>query len=182
MKRTMPWSDEDSDSSDSHSESEGDDGVGKRKAGQGQPSKKTASQVVSGKRKSKVVDFEALKQYGYKGGPSVLSVPPPKEPEKESNWSWSTGREDNKEGANGGTKKGTEGEEESYEQRQKTRAALASGEQLEHVLTRNDKKNLSFSQKEKRKRELGQASRGKNYVEEEKRLLRESGVYSGFDT
>lgn len=44
MKRTMPWSDEDSDSSDSHSESEGDDGVSKRKAGQGQPSKKTASQ------------------------------------------------------------------------------------------------------------------------------------------
>jgi len=43
-------------------------------------------------------------------------------------------------------------------------------------------KNVSFSQKEKRKRELGQASRGKNYVEEEKRLLRESGVYSGFDT
>ncbi|PQP95994.1 UPF0690 protein C1orf52 homolog [Prunus yedoensis var. nudiflora] len=161
MKRTMPWSDEDSDSSDSHSESEGDDGVNKRKAGQGQPSKKTASQVISGKRKSKVVDFEALKQYGYKGGPSVLSVPPPKEPEKEPNWSWSTGREDNK---------------------RKTRAALASGEQLEHVLTRNDKKNLSFSQKEKRKRELGQASRGKNYVEEEKRLLRESGVYSGFDT
>ena len=40
---------------------------------------------------------------------------------------------------------------------------------------------LSFRQKEKRKRDAGQASRGKNYVEEEKRLLRDSGVYSGFD-
>ena len=40
---------------------------------------------------------------------------------------------------------------------------------------------LSFSQKEKRKRDLGQSSRGKNYVEEEKRLLRDQGVYSGFD-
>jgi hypothetical protein len=50
------------------------------------------------------------------------------------------------------------------------------------VHTSKEKKNMSFQQKEKRKRELGQASRGKNYVEEEKRLLRESGVYSGFDT
>lgn len=45
-----------------------------------------------------------------------------------------------------------------------------------------EQKALSFSQKEKRKRDLGQASRGKSYVEEEKRLLRDSGVYSGFDT
>jgi hypothetical protein len=29
---------------------------------------------------------------------------------------------------------------------------------------------------------MGQSSRGKNYVEEEKRLLRDQGVYSGFDT
>ena len=35
---------------------------------------------------------------------------------------------------------------------------------------------------EKRKRELGQAKRGKNYVEEEKRQARNLGVYSGFDT
>lgn len=56
------------------------------------------------------------------------------------------------------------------------------GEQLTNARTAKDKKNLSFSQKEKRKRDLGQASRGKNYVEEEKRLLRESGIYSSFDT
>ncbi|CAI5494882.1 unnamed protein product [Closterium sp. Naga37s-1] len=40
---------------------------------------------------------------------------------------------------------------------------------------------MSFSQREKRKRDAGQASRGKNYVEEEKRQLRDQGVYSGFD-
>ena len=41
---------------------------------------------------------------------------------------------------------------------------------------------LSFKQKEKRKRELGQAKGGKgNYVEEEKRIARQFGVYSGFD-
>jgi hypothetical protein len=34
---------------------------------------------------------------------------------------------------------------------------------------------------EKRKRDAGQASRGKNYVEEEKRQGRKLGMYSGFD-
>ena len=97
-------------------------------------------------------------------------MPPPKEDDKQD-WSWSTGKESRE----------TKETEESYEERQKTRAALASGEQLVSVETRKDRKNLSFSQKEKRKRELGQASRGKNYVEEEKRLLRENGIYSGFD-
>lgn len=126
----------------------------------------------SGKQKSAAIDFEALKRHGYKGGPSVLKVPPPKEGDvTEQDWSWSTGKE----------KRVDKEIEESYEQRQKTREALSLGEQLPAAQTRNEKKNLSFSQKEKRKRELGQASRGKNYVEEEKRLLRESGVYSGFD-
>jgi hypothetical protein len=44
-----------------------------------------------------------------------------------------------------------------------------------------ERRELSVAQKEKRKRDLGQASRGKNYVEEEKRALRNNGVYSGFD-
>lgn len=117
------------------------------------------------------MDFEALRQHGYKGGLSVLSVPAPKDDTK-PDWSWSTGKE----------RPETREVEESYEERQKTRAAIKDGEQLTNVQTLKEKKNLSFSQKEKRKRELGQASRGKNYVEEEKRLLRESGVYSGFDT
>ncbi|CAM8889429.1 unnamed protein product [Rhodiola kirilowii] len=71
--------------------------------------------------------------------------------------------------------------DESYKERQETRAKLADAEELAYVQTRKEK-NLSFSQKEKRKRDLGQASRGKNYVEEEKRMLRDSGVYSGFDS
>ena len=55
----------------------------------------------------------------------------------------------------------------------KTRAALENGEQLLTVQTREEKNNISFSQKEKRKREPGRASRGKGYVEKEKRMLRE---------
>eukprot|EP00696_Hemimastix_kukwesjijk_P015571 gnl/Hemi2/3792_TR1334_c0_g1_i1.p1 gnl/Hemi2/3792_TR1334_c0_g1~~gnl/Hemi2/3792_TR1334_c0_g1_i1.p1 ORF type:complete len:189 (+),score=56.07 gnl/Hemi2/3792_TR1334_c0_g1_i1:41-568(+) len=35
---------------------------------------------------------------------------------------------------------------------------------------------LTFNQKEKRKRDLGQCSRAKNWVEEEKRVLRHSGM------
>ena len=47
-------------------------------------------------------------------------------------------------------------------------------------VTRNEqeraqKKHLSFNQKEKRKRDAGQATSGKNFVEEEKRMLREAG-------
>ncbi|KAL1367387.1 hypothetical protein HN51_021455 [Arachis hypogaea] len=166
MKRTMPWSDDDDDSSGdespaSHSDSDNDNEASGKK-----------SKGKSGKQKSAAIDFEALRRHGYKGGPSVLRVPPLKEGDTKQDWSWSTGRDkrDNKE------------TEESYEQRQKTREAISTGEQLATVQTRNDKKNLSFSQKEKRKRELGQASRGKSYVEEEKRLLRESGIYSGFDS
>lgn len=125
--------------------------------------------VDPAKKKKKGFDFEALSRHGYKGGLSVLKVPPPKEME-EQDWSWSKGDE----------KQPKEGEE-SFEERQKTRAAIADGEELAYALTQKEKKNLSFQQKEKRKRDLGQASRGKNYVEEEKRLLRESGIYSGFD-
>ncbi|KAK9951043.1 hypothetical protein M0R45_006505 [Rubus argutus] len=79
-------------------------------------------------------DFEALRQYGYKGGPSILKVPPPKELDKDKDWSWSTDIDN------------------SWSTRIPGRKTL---------------------QKEKRKRDLGQASRGKNYVEEEKRLLRD---------
>ncbi|XP_054781188.1 uncharacterized protein LOC129288571 [Prosopis cineraria] len=166
MKRTMPWSDNDDDSSSDessslHSDSEHNSETGKKK-----------SKDKPREQKSGVIDFEALKRHGFKGGPSVLNVPQPKEGEKEQDWSWSTGKE----------RPGNKEVEESFEERQKTRAAISLGEQLSTVQTQREKKNISFSQKEKRKRELGQASRGKNYVEEEKRLLRDSGIYSGFDT
>lgn len=174
----MPWSDEEEDSSSDSGESstletdtESNEGSGKKKAKTsnitGHPSKQKASEVSSGKRKSGAIDFETLKQHGYKGGLSVLKVPPPKV-EVDQDWSWSNGKTNSKE------------IEETYEERQNTRRTLAEAEQMANVQTRREK-NASFSQKEKRKRELGQASRGKNYVEEEKRLLRESGVYSGFD-
>ena len=44
----------------------------------------------------------------------------------------------------------------------------------------NHSQSISWLQ-EKRKRDLGQAKKQKNYVEEEKRLLRQHNVYSGFD-
>lgn len=125
--------------------------------------------VKPGKQKSVALDFEALKRHGYKGGLSVLSVPPPKE---KPDWSWSNGKEGRE----------TKEIKESFEDREKTRAAILDAQELANVQTRKEKHNVSFSHKEKRKRELGQASRGKNYVEEEKRLLRDQGVYSGFDT
>lgn len=42
--------------------------------------------------------------------------------------------------------------------------------------TKNDK-NKSFNAKEKRKRELGQQAKDKNWVEEEKRILRQAGDF-----
>ncbi|KAJ4753517.1 UPF0690 protein [Rhynchospora pubera] len=135
---------------------------------------------VAAMSRQKKLAFDALSRHGYRGGPSVLKVPPPKEPEKEPDWSWSTGKDrktENKHGDN-------DGSAESYEERERTRAALVRGETLLHAAANKmerEKEKKSFSQKEKRKRDLGQTSRGKNYVEEEKRLLRDNGVYSGFD-
>ncbi|CAN6207209.1 unnamed protein product [Urochloa humidicola] len=135
-----------------------------------------AEVAMSKKKKTGGVDFSSLSRHGYRGGPSVLTV----RPQEESNWSWSTGKDrDVKEDA-----------PESFDERERTRAAVTEGEMLigvqnaplNQLLLEKDQKNASFSQKEKRKRDRGQASRGKNYVEEEKRLLRGSGVYSGFDT
>ncbi|XP_020258999.1 uncharacterized protein LOC109835433 isoform X2 [Asparagus officinalis] len=131
----------------------------------------------SNPRKKKIggMDFEDLSRHGYHGGPSILKVPPPRVEEKDQDWSWSTGERRSKE----------EEAKESYEERERTRA-ISQGEKILNLQTINSpfekkEKSKSFSQKEKRKRDIGQASRGKNYVEEEKRLLRDSGLYSGFD-
>ncbi|KAJ4817307.1 UPF0690 protein [Rhynchospora pubera] len=163
------------DSSDSDSDENGA-AVG-NKFGLPNSAKGSKSDVMSRQKK---LAFDALSRHGYRGGPSVLKVPPPKEPEKEPDWSWSTGKDrktENKHGDN-------DGSAESYEERERTRAALVRGETLLHAAANKmerEKEKKSFSQKEKRKRDLGQTSRGKNYVEEEKRLLRDNGVYSGFD-
>uniref|UniRef100_A0A7N0TUY9 Uncharacterized protein n=1 Tax=Kalanchoe fedtschenkoi TaxID=63787 RepID=A0A7N0TUY9_KALFE len=168
MKGKTQRDDDSLSSSSSSSDSESEAGNASKKAkNDGSISKGVTSGV---KKKSAAIGFEALKRHGYKGGLSVLKVPAPKE-DSNQDWSWSTGREN-------GPRKDID---ESYKERQETRAKLADAEQLTYVQTRKDK-NLSFSQKEKRKRDLGQASRGKNYVEEEKRMLRDSGVYSGFDS
>ncbi|KAG7025513.1 hypothetical protein SDJN02_12008, partial [Cucurbita argyrosperma subsp. argyrosperma] len=132
----------------------------------------------SGKRKSIAVDFDTLKRHGYKDGGDFytriksasfhsplstlqpiwdLRVPPLEENEKQD-WSRSTGRK---------TRENRD-TEESYEERQKTRAAFENREQLLTVQTREEKNNVSFSQKEKRKREPGRASRGERLCRERK--------------
>ncbi|WCJ21584.1 hypothetical protein M5689_003726 [Euphorbia peplus] len=180
MKRPISWSDEDDDddddsssdeSSSSHSDTDAADKTKASRKIKENNNKKKKPQGKLGKRKSGALDFDALKRHGYKGGLSVLNVPQPKDVVKE-NWTWSTGEDHKK----------VKEVEETYQDRQKTKAALLDGELLANVQTSREKKSASFSQKEKRKRDLGQASRGKNYVEEEKRLLRESGIYSSFDT
>uniref|UniRef100_A0A7N0TLY6 Uncharacterized protein n=1 Tax=Kalanchoe fedtschenkoi TaxID=63787 RepID=A0A7N0TLY6_KALFE len=91
-----------------------------------------------------------------------MGFPGPKE-DSDQDWSWSNGREN-------GPKKEID---ESCQERQRTRAKVVDAELLQ---TRKEK-SLSFSQKEKR--DLGQANRVKNYVEEEKGMLRDNGVNSG---
>lgn len=133
------------------------------------------------------LDYEALSRHGYSGGLSIMNVPAPTQDAGDQDWSWSSGKR------KGG---GNDEQQESIEHRERTREAI--GEEAELAAARAvaaynftkkqkrdaiaEQKAVSFAQKEKRKREMGQASRGKNYVEEEKRLLRDSGVYSGFDT
>ncbi|GAB2234601.1 hypothetical protein Droror1_Dr00003858 [Drosera rotundifolia] len=189
MKGATRWSDDEDEDEDEDSSSEdkssndeetGSDyderGSSKRikQSGGGVVSAGKSSEVKSGKKRSGAIDFEALRQHGYKGGLSVLSVPPPKnEDDQRQDWSWSTGKE---------RPASEKDKEESYAERQKTRAAIADAEELQTAMTRKAKKEMGFSQKEKRKRDLGQASRAKNYVEEEKRLLRDRGIYSGFDS
>ncbi|KAJ1405174.1 hypothetical protein SESBI_26116 [Sesbania bispinosa] len=89
MKRTMPWNDdEEDDSSDEssslHSDSEHVSENWCCLIGKGLLEDILLTDVgTSQKQKSAVIDFEALKRHGYKGGPSVLKVPPPKQRHKE---------------------------------------------------------------------------------------------------
>ncbi|XWS73280.1 hypothetical protein CRYUN_Cryun02cG0114400 [Craigia yunnanensis] len=162
MKSAIPWNDDEENDSLSSDESSSSNSDLKLEMDLPTPTK-------SGKQKSDALDFEALKRHGYKGWLSVLNVPPPKE---KPDWSWSTGKEVRE----------TREVKESFEDGQKTRATIMDAQELANVQIRKEKQNVSFSQKEKQKRELGQTSGGKNYVEEEKRFLRDSGIYSGFDT
>ncbi|KAF8063084.1 hypothetical protein HT031_003923 [Scenedesmus sp. PABB004] len=139
------------------------------------------------KAKITLADLEAQ---GYTSGPSVLFIKPPDEA-AEASWEWGDGR----------AQKSGEGAEESAEERRRTHeaattaaeeaAALAMKAQAHAARLREaaraekeelaKKKRLTWNDKEKRKREAGMASRGRSTVEEEKRVARQYGVFSGFD-
>eukprot|EP00238_Polyblepharides_amylifera_P000301 CAMPEP_0196572590 /NCGR_PEP_ID=MMETSP1081-20130531/2612_1 /TAXON_ID=36882 /ORGANISM="Pyramimonas amylifera, Strain CCMP720" /LENGTH=178 /DNA_ID=CAMNT_0041889953 /DNA_START=99 /DNA_END=635 /DNA_ORIENTATION=+ len=128
------------------------------------------------------IDYAALSQHGYRSGPSVLLVPD--SASAQQSWNWSDGKNAK-----------AENEEESAEEREKTRQAIKAVDVsvVQALKTKEDlaklkrdeateRKNQSFNQKEKRKRDMGQASSGKNFIEEEKRLLRQSSSHGlGFD-
>eukprot|EP00271_Cylindrocystis_brebissonii_P002211 TRINITY_DN1262_c0_g1_i3.p1 TRINITY_DN1262_c0_g1~~TRINITY_DN1262_c0_g1_i3.p1 ORF type:complete len:176 (-),score=41.39 TRINITY_DN1262_c0_g1_i3:1140-1667(-) len=144
-------------------------------------------------RPSPSLDYQALSRHGYRSGPSILYVPAPKAAAPtDQSWEWGKGWPEKSAQHDRAEEAGAE----SFEERERLRqcanelgeqtAAKAIAEKEEGQKQRRhgmqERKELqSFSQKEKRKRDMGQASRGKSYVEEEKRLLRDSGVYSGFD-
>eukprot|EP00879_Flechtneria_rotunda_P011214 GHRR01011712.1.p1 GENE.GHRR01011712.1~~GHRR01011712.1.p1 ORF type:complete len:194 (+),score=66.66 GHRR01011712.1:247-828(+) len=166
------------------SSSDGDDSRtdGADEAGQQQ-------QMLAKKHKAEIT-IEDLQKQGYQSGPSVLFMKPPDGP-LEQNWNWSNGK----------AEKAREGSEETYEERTRTHEAATSAAEesarlamkaAEHAAKLRQQakqeqqelakqKKLSFNQKEKRKRDAGMQSRGKSTVEEEKRVARQYGVYSGFD-
>uniref|UniRef100_A0A7S3QK56 Uncharacterized protein n=1 Tax=Dunaliella tertiolecta TaxID=3047 RepID=A0A7S3QK56_DUNTE len=141
------------------------------------------------KKQKKEITVEDLMNKGYKSGPSVMGVKPPKE-EDPPNWSWSSGTK----------QKAMEGEE-TIEERRATHQAATAGVETSAIYTQAalnqaakireerrleqerlaESKRLSWKDKEKRKRDEGKQSRGKNYVEEEKRLARSYGYGAGFD-
>jgi hypothetical protein len=133
------------------------------------------------------IDVDILNKHGY-GAPNVLLVP--EKQDDAQNWAWSSGTE----------KKREETKHEDFDEREKNREAVTKGaeesakfaeaarEQAQKLKEERYKerqaikeKDLKWKEKEKRKRDAGQQSRGKNYVEEEKRKERELGMYSGFD-
>eukprot|EP00884_Botryococcus_braunii_P003548 jgi/Botrbrau1/13194/Bobra.0351s0007.1 len=134
-----------------------------------------------------VPDPDTLQEMGFQT-PSVLLIPE-KPDVVEPNWEWNKGS------------RSQAGETETLEEREETRRAATTGvlesaeiankAQARAALLKQEayeerqriaqEKRLTFQQKEKRKREVGQAKSAKNYVEEEKRIARNFGVYSGFD-
>ncbi|GLC39229.1 hypothetical protein PLESTB_000394200 [Pleodorina starrii] len=149
-------------------------------------------------KKKPALSVEDLERAGYKSGPSVLLVKPPAEQEPQ-NWNWSSGRAAKQQEGD------DDGEDRAATREAVTKAveesALHSIKAMQHAARLREEarqerlearqqqaersgpkdKALSYNQKEKRKRDAGQSSRGKNYVEESKRQAREFGIYSGFD-
>ncbi|GFR48474.1 hypothetical protein Agub_g10165 [Astrephomene gubernaculifera] len=146
-------------------------------------------------KKKPVLSVEDLERAGYKSGPSVLFIKPPSETGPQ-NWNWSNGRaakerEQDGDGEDRAATReaATKDVEQSAELAVKAMehaARLREGarqerEEAKQARMAKEKQHATFNQKEKRKRDAGQSSRGKNYVEESKRQAREFGVYSGFD-
>jgi len=183
VKKFMDALSELSQGSDEDSESEGGDDV---------------TDAPAPKRTREAIDVSVLERNGYRSGPSVLLMPAPRE-QAQPSWGWDSGA----------AHKDCEPEAQTAEEREATREAVTSGLEAsvdfatkaaalkeERIHARrceraelraaaqgdaSAKDKHSFNKKEKRKRDLGQASRGKNFVEEEKRAGRNLGIYSGFD-
>mmetsp|Transcript_8892 Transcript_8892/g.18981 ORF Transcript_8892/g.18981 Transcript_8892/m.18981 type:complete len:189 (+) Transcript_8892:60-626(+) len=172
-------------SSDSESEEQRQDG-----SGDAQTSEDPDEDQPAEKKTKKGITIEDLQRAGYKSGPSVLNMKAPQEAGPQ-NWNWSDGK----------AAKKYEPVHETLQEREQTRHAATEGAeqgaeyamkaaaqvQRLHEERRKEReqlereRRLTFNQKEKRKRDEGKASRGKNYVEEEKRVARGLGMYSGFD-
>ncbi|KAI8473810.1 MAG: hypothetical protein J3K34DRAFT_165842 [Monoraphidium minutum] len=138
--------------------------------------------------KKKELTLDDLEAAGFSTGPSVLFIKPPAE--EQQSWNWSDGK----------TQKAEEAEETIQERRRTHEAATTGAEEgatlamraVEHAAhlreaQRAEREQLAaakkqtWNQKEKRKRDEGKATKGRNFVEEEKRLQRQFGMYSGFD-
>ncbi|KAG2493504.1 hypothetical protein HYH03_008320 [Edaphochlamys debaryana] len=168
-------------------DSESKDGSGSGEGESSEPEAEAEEQQVPKKKKVEL-SLEDLERAGYKSGPSVLLVKPPVD-EGPSDWTWGKGRpkgqKDDEGDDRAATRDAVAGVNAAAEAAVKAMAhaaelrEAAKAERLEAAAERN--KPLSFNQKEKRKRDTGQASRGKSYVEESKRQARDFGVYSGFD-
>lgn len=161
-------------------------------SGQGGSMKKVKSgggKPVAAKKQKTDLTLDDLEAAGFSTGPSVMYMKAPEE--QQQGWNWSDGK----------AQKGEEVEEETLEERQRTREAATTGAEQGATLAMRGaahsaklreeareerqrlqaEKQLTYNQKEKRKRNAGQATKSKNFVEEEKRLQRNFGVYSGFD-
>lgn len=157
----------------------------------------------------KEITFEDLKAVGYKGAASLSTIKDPKSGGGGGVWGWSQGttaqrHEDDFEDLHHKTNAGLEEatgamlraaaeskrkrEEDQAErvaardQRIKLEQEARDALKADNQLKRDSRKQGGFTQKEKRKRVLGmQKSGGKDFVQDEKRQLRDAGGGFGFD-
>ena len=157
----------------------------------------------------KEITFEDLKAVGYKGAASLSTIKDPKSGGGGGKWGWSQGttaqrHEDDFEDLHHKTNAGLEeatgamlrAAAESKRKREDDQAERAAARdqrikleqeardalKADNQLKRDARKQGGFQQKEKRKRVLGmQKSGGKDFVQDEKRQLRDAGGGFGFD-